>query len=234
MRGINGPMKRISTYAPSVSGGGGGGSTGSLTIGSNYGDGTPTMTMTVGTVTVTGVVANQVTSKDTWFDNVALCPTDTNHNGTPILVTGVTATKTRGIVGFDVSTFPASSSCSAVTLRLVLNTAPAAVNQTIDVYTIAAGGETWAEGTIKCSTAPAVVTNVGSFSVLSTDTPGKVYTVTLSATAATAIATQMGTGTVSFILDNGSATGVSCSFNDKETGGAGTFAQLSWTFQKTL
>lgn len=178
-----------------------------------------------------------VVLKDSWYETIGLG--NDNHNGEPLQVEGVAATKKRAIIGWDTAAQPSGVSVSAATLRLVVHTPPVgALNVAVDVYLIPTGSEGWTETGVTRTNAPATDgALVASFTVLATlngGAAGLVHTVSLDATARTRLGANMGVRSYSLILDSPAVAAVNLAFWDKDTGILADRPKLSFTASKVL
>lgn len=112
-------------------------------------------------------VGSHLSVKDSWTETVALCPADTNHDGTDLEVASTVALTTDSYIAWDLSQFSGAIGTSiAGSIFLRCNLDPTPLNFNINIFGISNGSENWNETTIKCSTRPAASgTVLASFSV---------------------------------------------------------------------
>lgn len=139
-------------------------------------------------------------AKDTYTDDIALCPApvNVNHNGEDLITDGVVATKRIIFVGFDVSTLPAGAVVTSATLTINrVNTS--LTDNTVDLRRLADGDEGWNEAVIRCDNDPAVGAILQSAAIGLT--AGE-KVITLNAAWIARIQARLGVGNVSIIVDS--------------------------------
>lgn len=234
------PMsKRVRTKDVITIGGGGGSPTPAAVVwGPDFGEasGNDGITSAFG-LNIVSVVANatitgRLAGKDSWVPNIALCPDDTNKNGTDLNVEGVIATKKDSYFGWDLSTLPTGATVSAATLTVNVATAPLVAIGGVDLNHIADGSETWAEATIICSTKPALTQFQND--AASWGSTGE-KSITLNATARARIAARMGVGfyTIALAAPNTLFTNMVLESTDEGTNDT-LGPRLTLTYSKTV
>lgn len=174
-------------------------------------------------------ISSFLASKDCYADTVALCPTDTNRNSNDIQVSGTVAGTSDGYISFDLSFIPANATITNATITLRTKTT-ALTSQTINVFSIANGDETWSETTIKCSNRPSASGgSIASFS--SGTTNGVDVSIVDSSGIITRLQQRINTNSCTFLLQNAAANLLTTVFESKDEGTNNAFGpRLSVTF----
>lgn len=180
-----------------------------------------------GTHTTSAIVAQ----KDSWCDVITACPVNLNRDATDLQAEGVTATRKDMIFGWDLSGFPTGATVTSATVTFGLKTAPTA-SDTMQLYTISDANESWSETTVKCSTIPATVDEVGNFVIGTTAGPRDVSSA-LDAVGRSRIAARMGVGAFSLRALGAGLTLTNCVFESADEGtnnALGPRLSFTWSF----
>lgn len=212
----------------------GSGGAGALTIGSDYGDGTPTASAAVGAVTLSATSTDRLAAKDTWVPDVAGCVDNTNKDTTDLQVEGVTATRKDTYIAFDLSALPSGTTVTQASLTVNLKSAPTVNTGGVDLNH-SLGNESWNETTITCSGALALTQFQNEAAGTWVGTGDK--TITLNSTARSRIASVMGSSHYTIALTAPSVLFANMSLQSKDSGGSpgnSSGPRLTITFTKTL
>lgn len=173
-----------------------------LTAGPNFGDGSPTVALSVGTVSLSAVLTDALAGKDTWADNVVLCPINTAHPATDLQLEGVVRKDIW--MAWDLTSRPAGATVSAATLKLNVKTA-ALTGDNSTLAHIPNADETWNEATLRCDSGaapggPITLTDFQGPLANTFWTSVGEKSIALNSTARTRIASRMSVGFYSIVL----------------------------------